>query len=491
MIFNIPKNNITLLRMPLWMLFLLLALFSSSLLRAQDAQNKINISGGEVLRNIDDGNTRYRVYEGGTPTITQGNLKITCKKIMHYFEKNEAELIGDVVAVQDTVTIKTQHGYYWGDDRKVFSETGVELNDSHYILNANRGYYYFNDKKADFFDNVRLADKLSLVTGDHLTYLRPTDKVEAVGHVMISDTSSVVFADSLIHFKIKKISYGYRNVRIFNPRNKSVILADRFENIDSTGYSGISGHPLFIQVDSTSDGKLDTLFIASKKMEAYQDSTNRFTAIDSVRIFRSTFSAVNSLTTLYRKDNRIVTYRLETDTKPPVIWNEDSQIFGDSILINMENRKLKLIEVKQNGFMLSLNEGQKFRYDQMSGRNINMNFAEGQMSRIDVEGALLSIYYLYDNKEPNGLVKASSERGKMFFKEKKVDDVKLYGSVVSEYHPENVILGKEKDFTLPGFIIYPNKPRKEEFLNKDVENALIKLDEIIKNADGKYPNLKK
>lgn len=451
--------------------------------------NKMQITG-DSLKQIELNGLRYREVIGSV-VITQGNLKITCDKAMHYFEKGEAELIGNVVAVQDTITIKTPRGYYYEETRTTFSEWGIELNDSHYTLKAKKGYYYFNEKKADFSDDVSLTDKNSVMKAKHLSYLREENKAVAVGSVMIADTSSVIFADSLEHYREKKISHGFRNVKIFNPKNRTVILSNEFNNVDSTGYASILGKPLFVQIDTTAEGKQDTLYISARTMEAYQDSTDRFVATDSVKMFRSNFAALNNLTTLYRKEDRIFTHKLESDVNPPVIWYEDSQMFGDSITLGMEKKKLKLIEVVQNAFMLSLNEGQQFRYDQMSGRRILMHFEEGEISRIDVDGALLSIYYMYEEKEPNGLVKASSERGKMFFKEKKIDDVKLYGAVVSEYHPENVILGKEKDFTLPGFIVYPGKPRKEEFLSDNVKEALKLLDEIIKDSDGKYPNLKK
>ena len=72
---------------------------------------------------------------------------------------------------------------------------------------------------------------------------------------------------------------------------------------------------------------------------------------------------------------------------------------------------------------------------------------------------------MYDEDEPNGLVKASSRRALIEFDEGRIADVKLYGSPESEFHPENKIIGKEKEFTLPTFILYDNKPSKEKILN--------------------------
>ena len=453
-------------------------------------KEKIQITAKGNLNQNEVNGVKFREFVDNVE-IRQGNMITTCDRAIYYYEKDEAELIGNVVSKQDTITIKTPKGYYYGAASTVTSVSGIELNDSHFTLRSRKGSYNFDEKKAVFTEGVVLFDSNSHVIANKLTYFRDEDKAVAVGNVEVRDTSSVIFADSLINFRIKRISYGYKNVKMFNPLNKTIILAGRFENKDSTGYSKITEKPVFVQIDSTGGGKLDTLYMTSKTMEAYQDSTDRFTATDSVRMFRNNFSTVNSHTIFNRKENTIFTSRLEGDANPPLLWYENSQLIGDSIYINIDKKKLKQIRILQNAFMLSMNEGFQYRYDQISGRKINMNFTDGEINMIDIDGNLLSIYYLYDEKDPNGLVKSSSERGRLIFKDKKIEDVKLYGAVVSDYHPENIILGKEKDFTLPGFIIYNIKPRKEQFLTNQIEAALIKLDEIIKNSDGKYSNIKK
>ena len=57
-----------------------------------------------------------------------------------------------------------------------------------------------------------------------------------------------------------------------------------------------------------------------------------------------------------------------------------------------------------------------------------------------------------------------------------VSIVRLYGKPLSDYHPENTIKRKEKDYTIPTFRIYPNKPSKKKLLysRKDILYYLIK-----------------
>ena len=45
-----------------------------------------------------------------------------------------------------------------------------------------------------------------------------------------------------------------------------------------------------------------------------------------------------------------------------------------------------------------------------------------------------------------------------------MSEVKMYGTPASEYHPENLVKGNEKDFTLPSFKVYLNRPKKESIL---------------------------
>lgn len=129
----------------------------------------------------------------------------------------------------------------------------------------------------------------------------------------------------------------------------------------------------------------------------------------------------------------------------------------------MDSSKIKNVEILNNSIMISQDSVYQFRFNQMSGDSIYLNFNNGELVQTNVYGNVLSIYYLFEENEPNGLLKSSAEKFKIFIDENKVTDVKLYGSPVSEYHPENLVEGNEKAFTLPAFILYENKPDKNKF----------------------------
>jgi hypothetical protein len=99
----------------------------------------------------------------------------------------------------------------------------------------------------------------------------------------------------------------------------------------------------------------------------------------------------------------------------------------------------------------------------MSGDTILLSFRDGKLSRTKVDGSVLSIYYMYEEGEPNGLLKSSANKIVIDFENRCVREVSLFGSPITEYHPENKVVNNEKSFTLPTFILYDNRPSKSEF----------------------------
>ena len=209
-------------------------------------------------------------------------------------------------------------------------------------------------------------------------------------------------------------------------------------------------------------------------MEAWRDTIDLFKATDSVRIVRDLFASRNDFTIYQRSEGKIITYKVSETSNQPVLWYENSQLTGDSVAIYLRENQIKLLEVFQNAFILSQNENYKQRFDQTSGERIILNFEEGILSSTEIYGGVLSIYYLYEDGEPNGLTRSSSQSARIVFQDKEVSEVRLYGQPASEFYPENQVHGKEVTFTLPLFKFIGNHPEKEELLS-GINNYKLKM----------------
>lgn len=435
----------------------------------------ITVIGDSLVGRMVNGESTREVY--GNVVLTQGEVRITCDKAIQYISRNEAELIGNVIATKDTLTIKTPRGYYYGNLEKTKSNSGVYLDDKKVILTADSGEYYFNEDRAFFESKVKLYDTTTTLTSNQLTYFQQQNRAIAVGDVLIFDGENQIYADTLEHFRNTKITFAFSNVRLINLKNNSEIYGEHLEDYREKGFSIIDRDPLFIQVDTTvtenEDGtestQLDTLFIKSRIMEAYRDSSERFFAIDSVKILKDSFASKNDLTIFYRNDEKIITSKVNPASLQPVMWHENSQLTGDSITIYLLDNKIKQLDVDGTSFMLSQNENFIGRYDQTSSSQIKLFFNNSKINRAEFYGNVFSIYFMYDGETANGLTKSNSAATTVLFEDNEVIEVKLYKNPASEYYPEKQVKGNEKDYLLPRFVVQQNKPTKAEMyqlLNK-------------------------
>lgn len=451
-------------------LILLILFFSSRVFYAQE-EEIITVIGDSLKGKNLNGEIIREVF--GHVVLTQGDVKITCNRAVQFISQNNAELIGNVIVTQDSMIITTERGFYYGNEKRAESNVGVTLNDQKVILIADTGEYFFKDDKAFFKHNVKLYDTTTTLTSDKLTYYKNENRAVAVGNVKIVDPENKIFADSLVHFRESRITFASDNVQIKSLTNNTIILGDHLEDYAQKFYTIVDKNPLLIQVDTTTiqDSLLsgnekkirfDTLIIKAQVMEAFRDTVNIFKAKDSVKIVRGSFASNNDFTIYYRDEQKILTKSVSENE--PILWYQNSQLSGDSVLIFLRNNQIKLLEVNNNAFVLSQDSLYKNRFDQISGDRLLIYFDNGEIIKTEVFGKVHSIYYLYEDNLPNGLIKSSSQSAAIKFENKKVSEVRLYGIPNSEYHPENQVQGKELSFTLPEYVLHKNRPVKEKLL---------------------------
>lgn len=456
---------------------LFLFVFLSGIIFSQEQNIPITVIGDSLVGKNINGESIREVF--GNVTLTQGNVVITCDKATQYLARNDAELIGNVVARQEDLTIYTQQGFYYGNLRKCESHVGLKLNDREVELTAVSGEYFFDLHKAVFEKNVKLYDSVSVLTSNKLTYFRMEEKAIAEQDVKITDDENIIFADSLEHYRNQKITFAFNNVAIKNKKNNSMIFGDHLEDYTQKYYTKIDVNPFLIQVDTVFINLIDTTFapeqidtvtiftldsllIRSRVMESFRDTLNYFIATDSVEILKGSFASKNNSTILFRTENKIITKM--TNSIQPVLWYDNSQLTGDSITIYLDGSRIKNLDIDKNSFLLSQNKNFPLRFDQEASDKIKIYFKENKISRSEFYSDSKSIYYLYDENEPNGLTKSSSESAAIIFLNSKVDEVRLYGSPVSEYYPENQVENNERTFTLPGYKFIQDRPTKNSLL---------------------------
>jgi len=358
----------------------------------------------------------------GHVNFTHGRVVVTCDTAIQYMRSNKVDFEGHVVVRQDTLTMTAKRGTYFPDGKIIEAFDDVHLDDGKTTLLAEYGKYFAQEKKAYFRTNVFVHDSTTTSNSNELTYFRDDQKSIAEG-----------------------------NVDIYNAENRITLTGNHFENFKKQNYSKMTQQPMAIEVDTASDGEIDTLVVSSRVMESYQDSVPRLVATDSVALTRAGLSATSGLGTFFTKSDSIVFRR------SPVVWYthsawETTQVSGDSMFVKLNKRRLERLYVNGQAFALSRADSlQSLRYHQMAGQNLTMHFADNAIQRIEVDKTATVLYYIFDGKNPNGANRTSGDHVSILFLDKKIDKIKVKSGVEGEYFPEKMLKNKEDDYNLSGF----------------------------------------
>jgi hypothetical protein len=194
----------------------------------------------------------------------------------------------------------------------------------------------------------------------------------------------------------------------------------------------------------------------SRIMQSFKDTTERFIAIDSVQMIKGNLSSRCGIATFFMKEDYI---DLQNH---PIIWSGENQITGDSMHINMEDKKLRSLRVKRKAMAISrVDSSLPNRFNQLTGRELTMYFRADKLEQVDVQKNATSLYCLFDMKEPNGANKSSGDHIIIDFIDDEVDRIKVIGGVEGQYFPEKMIFNREQDYYLDGFKLYENRPKRQ------------------------------
>lgn len=448
------------------------------------AQDKIELKNANELSGkiIDGENVREA---NGNVEFVQGNVKVYCNSATQYLASNRVELRGNVRIYQDTLTLLTSKATYFGSDKKAICEGGVTLKDPNATIRADGGVYMFNEAKAIFKGDVIVVNPQYRITSQELTYMRNTEDSFAKGNVIvktdsavikagnidfyktqnktfarenvsIESDSTIIYADSATNFSKEKKSYASGNVKIASLNNNTTLYGSSIENYETQNYSLLKGGAKLIQIENNTD----TLFIFSDTMEAYRKIPEFYVAKGNAEVIRNEFSA-KAGSGIYFKDKETISL-----SKEPVVWQDNVQISGDSIYAELPEKRLQKIYVKKlpmensvSSFVISKNKDEYFknRYDQASGDEIEINFENDKLNRMEIKNNSISLYFLYEDNKANGMNKAEGNKIFAYFDTTgSVEKIKVEQDPKGEYFPET-LLSKE-NLLLPGFDLREDKP---------------------------------
>ncbi|MFV0580799.1 MAG: OstA-like protein [Parabacteroides gordonii] len=305
-------------------------------------------------------------------------------------------------------------------------------------IHSFRGWYNTETNTSLLLDRSEVYSGNRVLIGDSISYNQDAGFGEAFGNMCLRDTAQKVILEG---------QYGF-----YNERTEYAFATDSARFME---YS--QGDTLYLHADTLEMATLDS---TAREIKAFHGV--RFYRIDMQGVCDSMqFNTRDSV--LYMYDN-------------PVLWNEQYQLYGDTIEIYMNDSTIDYAHVIQ--FAFAVQHLDSSYYNQLKGNDLKAYFEGQTVRQIDVEGNAESIYYpLEGDGAKIGLNETKSGFLTIWVKENKLEKLKIWPTPLGNLTPIPDLKPEQKtlkDFYWYDYLRPKNKDDIYNVVKKKVEDAPVR-----------------
>lgn len=392
-------------------------------------------------------------YLDGNVRLTDGKGTLTTPDLEYDMQTNIGVYKNGGKVINDKTVLTSKEGWYYADMRDIYFKQNVVLNDPAYKIVTDSLLYNTETKTTRFISFTTITDSSGRVIKTREGYYnQQTGKAEFGLRPEIQDGDVNITANSIEVDDSTGIFRATGNAVIIDEKNNTTLLGGIIIRNKNTDAILATRKPLMI-VKQDNDSiyiAADTLFSArlsdktgmdsivtdtatGMKVAAYdvKDSTNRyFEAFRNVRIFNDSLQAAcDSLFYSFRDS----VFRLYDD---PVVWAQNSQITGDTILLYTKNKKADKVEAYENGFMINRADTAAAAFNQIRSSRIDGWFTEGNIDSVRASGFAECIYYIQDQDSAyTGINESKSDIIDIYFQKKELERVVFRSAVTGTIWP--------------------------------------------------------
>jgi len=367
---------------------------------------------------------------------------------------------GTIKKIGSNEMIVSKVGYFYPESKNYFfSDSVVYSNDGIRMTTDTLAYEYVNKQTVFNGETTILKDSMTM-TCLYGWYNTDLNKGYLHGDASYKDNSQILYADTIRYDEKNDEIIAKKDVHLINKKSNYVLNSNYMYTSDSIGLTYITDCAIakLIQNKDTIYIHSDTLFVLNDTIK----KNKNIMAYYGVKIYNNDIQSTCDSLWFSQTQNKIKLYH------NPIVWSENSELKGDSIVISTKDSLIDKINIYRNASaIMELDSGQL--YNQISGKNMIAYMKEGKLRKTDVNGSAVSIYYPEDEEKTDslttikrmGLNRLESSTLSVYLDSGEVIGINYVNEPVGIFYPMDQIIDKKK--FIKNFEWNPALRPKDEF----------------------------
>lgn len=413
-----------------------------------DAFSRVQINQGDTINVFSDtlyfnGNNKLAKFRGNV-RLRDRDYKLDTDSMDYDVDKSVGiyRNFGTITSVKDDNVLTSYVGRYEADKKRMFFKDSVRLVNPSYIFESDTLEYETETEIAYFFGPTTITSDSSYIYCEKGMYDTQNEIAQLVKEAYVLTNEQTLLADSIYYEKESEIGEGFGCVMLIDTTQKIHYTGNYAYRNEMENRAVMHGDALLRQYE----GK-DTLYIhadtirlskTSERVRIVKENEAKDTLLqiqtdsiptdslidndssstkDSVNIQNEiTFKdTVKELTTIFayygvkwkRDKMRGVCDSLHFTEKDsvlkmhrrPAVWNDSTQITGDTIFVKNYEGKTEGFKVFSNAFILQIADSSHQFFNQIKGRDMLGKMKDNEIKRVNVIGNGETIYFIEEEEE--------------------------------------------------------------------------------------------
>jgi lipopolysaccharide export system protein LptA len=389
---------------------------------------------GDSLRY--NGNTKVAEIHRNVMMI-DNQIKLTTDHLTYDLKKKFGSYYqgGKIIDIENTLTSKK--GYYYSDKKDFFFKDSVVLVNPDYTVRCDTLLYNTNYEISHFYGPTTITSKENFIYCERGWYDSKNDISEFRKNAFMKNDRQTLAGDSILYDKKAGVGLAYKHVKITDSIENILLKGNFAHYAQKQQFSMITGNALMIQIMDN-----DSLFLHADTLRAVFDTTQQkpkiLFAFHKVKFFRSDLQGMCDSLSYNFSDSTIRMYHA------PILWSEKKQITADTIVIQTANREIKTLTMRNNSYIIAVDDSTEGRFDQVKGINMIGYFEDHELKRIRVFERTETIYFMRDADSSRiGTNKVIGTNMTIYLTDNEITSITFLEKPEGTLHPDKELKGND------------------------------------------------